>query len=169
MTQFKELTTGTPVYVLIKGDELKYNEGCVVTVGPVRTENPYTQSFDFTKQPVIREVVDITYTVGDKNVTDTVCPTDCMASTDKFGSIALLATDKQSIVKELRATLNTSEKYLNDIDKYQKRVEQCKDLISQLDTEYNEKRQFEQRLDQLNQESAEMRQMLKSILNKLGE
>jgi hypothetical protein len=87
-------------------------------------------------QPAIlpKMVVDLTYSLGDKTYTDTVDTSNYMFSTSKMGSIALVATNVEPIIRELRASLKISEDYLKETEKgipnAKKRIKQCNDLIA---------------------------------------
>ena len=165
---FRNLTPGSLVYILIKGEPMEYKEGIIVSVGAPRVEvssfNP--NQFPMQNKPAT-QVVDITYSVGDKNITDAVDVTANVFQTDKLGSVALVATDKQDVVRELHATLNISEGYLKDVEKHQKRVEDCKELIGKLDTAYNDKQQLEKRFKKLEDDSAETHKLLKELIEKM--
>lgn len=162
---FKDLTAGQPVYALIKGSELKYTEGKIVSVGMQRMDMP--------KEVAIpRNVIDITYELGGVNYTDTVNITDSMFPTTKTGATTLVATSKDTILRELRASLKIDEDFLSTVEETkkqkQKNVKQYKTLIGKLDTEWAEKQALESRISILENNSKETNTLLKSILDKLS-
>ena len=83
-----------------------------------------------------------------------------------------MAADTQTILQELRTSLKNSETYLKnaevEVPKQTKRVEEYKELIAILDTEYAEKKAFDKRITRLEQSSEETNSMLKEILQKLN-
>jgi hypothetical protein len=169
---FKDLAPGQMVYALIKGDELKYCEGSIVSVGQQRMEMPQATPGQIPMQvPPIRNVVDVTYSLEGKNHTDAVDVTASVFTTNKPGDIALIATDKEAIVRELHATQNSSENYLKEsereIPRQKKRVKECKALIAQLDTDYKERQQTEERFTKLEETQREQGGKLDEILNLL--
>lgn len=172
---FKDLTAGSPIYALIKADdELQFSEGAIVSIGQQRAELPSANngSFPFPgNMPTPKTVVDVTYTIEGKNYTDAVEVTACMFPTEKTGAITLVATDKEPVIREIKATLKRSEDYLKSVEvevpKNRKRVEDCKTLISLLDTEYAEKQVFENRIKKLEEGSATTNKLLNQILSKL--
>ena len=172
---FKDLTVGSPIYALIKADdELQFSEGAIVSIGQQRAELPSANngSFPFPgNMPAPKTVVDVTYTIEGKNYTDAVEVTACMFPTEKTGAITLVATDKEPVIREIKATLKRSEDYLKSVEvevpKNRKRVEDCKTLISLLDTEYAEKQVFENRIKKLEEGSATTNKLLNQILSKL--
>lgn len=162
---FKDLTVGQPVYALTKGSELKYTEGKIVSVGMQRMDMP--------KEVAIpRNVIDITYELGGVNYTDTVNITDSMFPTTKTGATTLVATSKDTILRELRASLKIDEDFLSTVEETkkqkQKNVKQYKTLIGKLDTEWAEKQALESRISILENNSKETNTLLKSILDKLS-
>lgn len=148
---FKDTRAGAPIYALVKGEELKYAEGSIVSVGQPRVDMPKASTNPnlFPAVPAYRQVVDITYSIDGKNYTDAVDVTASVFPTDKTGAMTLVATECDAVVKELRATLKQSEQYLKDVPRQEKIAEQCKALIGQLDKEYNEHQMLEDRLSKL--------------------
>lgn len=166
---FKDLTAGQPVYALMKGDELKYSEGSIVSVGMQRMDMPQPQQGQMPMQmPPMRQVVDVTYQVEGKNYTDAVDITASVFPTDKPGCLSMVSTDKDAIVRELHATLKTSENYLKEaereIPRQTKRMEDCKTLIAQLDTDFRDKQQTEQRFAKLEEAQRQQDGKLDKIL-----
>lgn len=173
---FKDLTAGSPIYALIKADdELQFSEGAIVSIGQQRAELPQPSAngaFPFPgNMPTPKTVVDVTYTIEGKNYTDAVDVTACMFPTEKTGAITLVATDKEPIIREIKATLKRSEDYLKSIEvevpKNRKRVDDCKALIGLLDTEFAEKQEFENRIKKLEEGNATTNKLLTQILSKL--
>lgn len=173
---FRDMTGGSPIYALIKkSDEILYSEGSIVTVGQQRVEVQQQQQNTFPLTPSVqapRTVVDVTYCIDGKNYTDAVDITAYMFPTEKTGAVTLVATDKEPIVRELRATLKKAEDYLKSVEtevpRNQKKVDDCKTLISLLDTEYAEKQEWENRIKKLEDGSAETHKLLNEILKKLS-
>ena len=148
MTLFKGLTPGTVIYALMKGDDMKYQEGSIVSVSQPRM-NMGEMKPGQVSMPTMQEVVDVTYSIDGKNYTDMVEVTASMFPTKNPGVLTLVSTEKDAIVRELRATLKTSENYIKEaereVPKQEKRISQCKEWIAQLDTEFKEKQENEKR------------------------
>lgn len=172
---FKDLTPGSPIHALIKGDnEIQYSEGSIVTVGQQRIDMPQMQPGQFpipANIPSTKTVVDVTYSIDGKNYTDAVDITSYMFPTEKPGAITLIATDKEPIIRELHATLKRAEDYIKSVEtevpRNKKRVDDCKTLISLLDTAYAEKQELENRIKKLEDGNAETNKLLTQILSKL--
>lgn len=169
---FKDMTPGQTIYALVKGDELKYSEGSIVSVGQQRMEMPQTNGQMPMQIPSMRNVVDVTYSLDGKNYTDVVDVTASVFPTEKTGSVTLVSTDKDAVVKELYATLKTSENYLTEaeknIPKKKKQIKECKALIAQLDTVYMEKQHTEERFTKIEETQKEQGGKLDKILDLLS-
>jgi len=63
-----------------------------------------------------RNVIDVTYELDGVNYTDTVNITDSMFPTKKLGATTLLATSKDTILRELRASLKIDEDFLANVE-----------------------------------------------------
>ena len=118
-----------------------------------------------------KTVIDVTYSIDGKNYTDAVEITSCMFPTEKPGAITLIATDKEPIVRELHASLKKAEDYLKSVDvevpRNKKRIDDCKTLISLLDTAYAEKQELEIRIKKLEDGNTKTNELLNQILAKL--
>ena len=165
---FKDLTPASVVYALIKGDDIKYVEGSIVSVSQPRMNMP---DMKLGQMPAMQNVVDVTYSLDGKNYTDTVDTTAYMFSTKNPGVLTLVSTDKDSIVRELHATLKTSENYIREsereVPRQRKRIKDCKSLIMQLDTDFKEKQQTEERFTKLEEVQKEQGGKLDEILSLL--
>lgn len=173
---FKDLAAGAFVYALNKGEELKYYEGSVVSVGKQRVDVPPMPKIPNgqlpTQMPIVRNVVDVTYSIDGKTYTDAVDITAPVFTTDKLGGIALVATSKDAIVNELHQTQQSVENYIAEAEKglpkKKEQLKSCKALIAQLDTAYKEKQQTEERFSKIEAGQKELADKLDKILAKLG-
>lgn len=170
---FKNLTAGATIHALIKGGNMRYVEGQIVSIGMPRIEMPASTSPTIAMPAMPKNVVDVTYSLEGKNYTDAIDVNASMVPTDKPGATTLLATDKATILRELRATLKIDEDYLDHVDeekaRREKSVVKCRELIGLLDTEYAEKQAFEQRIKTLEDGQSQTNSMLQQIIKKLNE
>lgn len=172
---FKDLTPGSSIHALIKDSEgLRYAEGSIVSIGQQRVDIPQATPGQFPvpmNLPSPKTVVDVTYCIEGKNYTDAVEVASYMFPTEKPGAVTLVATDKEPIVRELHATLKRAEDYLKsvqtEVPRNEKRVEDCKSLISELDTAYAEKHEIDTRIKKLEDSSMHTNELLSQILQKL--
>lgn len=167
---FKDLTPASVVYALMKGDDIKYCEGSIVSVGHARM-NMQEMKPGQMQMPSMQQVVDVTYSLDGKNYTDAVDVTASMFPSKQPGTLTLLSTDKDAIVRELHATLKSSENYIKEaekeVPKQEKRIKQCKDLVAMLDTEFKERQENEQRFVKLEEAQRQQGTKLDEILSLL--
>ena len=120
-----------------------------------------------------KTVVDVTYSIDNKNYTDAVEVTSCMFPTEKLGDVSLIATDKDPIIRELHATLKRAEDYIKSVEtevpRNKKRIDDCKKLIGSLDTVYAEKQELDSRIKKLEDSNEHTNELLTKILNKLSD
>lgn len=164
-TYFKNLTLGSPIYALVKGEHLIYLEGTVTAIGQPRFEVAQNQF------PATRTVIDLTYSINGKTYTEAVGETDSMFQSSQFDGITLVTADSDAILRELRSTLKKSEEYLKstetEIPKQTLRVEECNKLISDLDKDYADKKAMDDRIQKLEEGTKEINSLLKEILSKM--
>ena len=113
------------------------------------------------QMPSVQNVIDVTYSLDGKNYTDVVDETASMFSTRNPGALSLVTSDKDAIVRELHATLKNGENYISETEK---RIAQSRDLIAQLDTEFKEKKQTEERFAKLEETQKQQGGKLDQIL-----
>lgn len=167
-TLFKELAAGAPVFALVKGDDLKYYEGSIISVGAPRMEMPKIEGQMTMQMPSMKNVVDVTYSIDGKNYTEAVDVTASVFPTGNPGAVTLVATEKEAIIRELHATQKSAENYIveakNLVPKREKQVEQCKQLIAELDTAFRERQETEQRFSKIEQAQKEQGSKLDKII-----
>lgn len=164
---FKDLTPASVIYALTKGDGLNYCEGSIVSIGQPRMNMPDMSKMG--QMPAMQNVIDVTYSLDGKNYTDTVDVTASVFSTKNTGAITLVSTDKDAIVRELHATLKTSENYIKEaereVPKQKKRMKECKELIAQLDTDFKERQQTEERFAKIEEAQRKQGEQLDEMLS----
>ena len=171
MYLIKNLQKGGIIYALVKDEELRFLEGTAVSVGAVRAELPNIQTGTFPTNITTRNVLDFTFNFDGKTYTETIGEGDVMFQTKQMGGIALVATEKDTILRELRSSLKDAENYLKgtetEIPRQQKRKAQCEELIATLDTAFAEKQALDARIQKLENGAQETNTLLKQLLKKL--
>lgn len=165
---FRDIQPGNTLFVLSKGDKLTYEETAVVSVSQPRAD-VLQQNNQFPMQMQgIRQVVDVTYTIAGKTYTDTTDINLSVLSNSQTGFPVMVSTEKEYVINELKETLKQSEQVLKSVEKHKKRVKDCKTLIAEIDTEYNEKVQTENRLSKLEESSIKTNELLQQLLEKIN-
>lgn len=156
---FKELKQNYPVYILCKGDEIKFKQGKVISVSQPRFQ-PLDMKTNYSGQ-----VVDVTIQTDDGTNTYTVLDNISVTYTPN-GSV--LSTDKSGIVRELQSIKTQCEEVLNSVDANRKKLTECDRLLAELDTDFKIKKQNDERMSKLENNMNFMQSTLDQILKKLN-
>ncbi len=164
----KELNPGSQIFVLHKTDDVKVYDGSIVSISQPRLDNTQVQQGGFPlANTTIKNVIDVTYSVGGKNYTDTINETDTMFQTSKLGGVALVAMNNDDILRELRASLKLSQDHIAKTAWHEKRIKQCEKLIAERDLAFAERKATNERISKLEDNMADITKMLSSISSKL--
>lgn len=132
---FKELKQGYPVYILDK-DKLTVKQGKVVNASFPRIDT----------QPTGRQmVVDVTLCMDGKNAVYTM-PED---SAVVYANNLVLSTDQHCLSVEVEKMKADAERILSTVETQKEIVEVADDLLAQLNPSFKEKRETEQRFEQI--------------------
>lgn len=167
MLLIKDLTPGCALYALIKNDEgLTYLEGSVIGVGQPRVEMPNLQGQNSTVMPnfATRQVIDLTYQMNGKNHTEAVDVSMGAFPSRELGDVAMVASEKDAILREIDATMRQAELDLKAVKTKKKWLEDGKAIKGKLDTAYSEKQQMESRLNMMEEKIQRQSDILEEIL-----
>ncbi len=132
---FKELKQGYPVYILDK-EKLMVRQGKVVNASFPRID----------AQPTGRQmVVDVTLDVNGANAVYTM-PED---SAIVYANNLVLSTDQHCLSVEVEKMKADAERILSTVETQKKIIEIADDLLAQLNPSFKEKRETEQRFEQI--------------------
>lgn len=168
-TPIKNLSKGGILYVLVKGENLEWKEATIVFVSSPRSEMPPQQQGQMfpMMNTTVKSVVDITYSVDGKNYTDTISENDVAFQTEKLGRIALIASDRDIILSELRSSLKLSQDHVAKTSWHENRIKQYEKLIAEHDKDFAEKKQQNERIDKIEVTLSDMSKILERISKKL--
>lgn len=145
---FKDLKTGATFYILNKED-LELLKATIITVSMPHIENKINSTTQL--------VVDITLNIDGKPTTY-VMPE--MGTLTYCGN-QILASDKETLISEIKAIKVQNEQILASVDKATEKVSKCDSLISELDDAFREKKENDERLSNLEK-------MMQTLLDKLS-
>lgn len=132
---FKELKQGYPVYILDK-EKLMVRQGKVVNASFPRID----------AQPTGRQmVVDVTLDVNGANAVYTM-PED---SAIVYANNLVLSTDQHCLSVEVEKMKADAERILSTVETQKNIIEIADDLLAQLNPSFKEKRETEQRFEQI--------------------
>lgn len=136
---FSALSQGSPIYILDKTSSPKYNIGEIVGVSYPKT-NPYNLG--------PQNTVDIKVKIeGDVQEFNSIPSINSIVSYNN-GKIVISET-KQGIQNEVESILSNSKQILNNIDNYKKNVEDCEEILKQLNPQFAIDKERDERLSNL--------------------
>ena len=136
---FSALSQGSPIYILDKTSSPKYNIGEIVGVSYPKT-NPYNLG--------PQNTVDIKVKIeGEVQEFSSIPSINSIVSYNN-GKIVISET-KQGIQNEVESILSNSKQILNNIDNYKKNVEECEEILKQLNPQFAIDKERDERLSNL--------------------
>ena len=136
---FSALSQGSPIYILDKTSSPKYNIGEVVGVSYPKS-NPYNIG--------PQNTVDIKIKIeGEVQEFSSIPSINSIVSYNN-GKIIISET-KQGIQNEVESILSNSKQILNNIDNYKKSVEDCEEILKQLNPQFAIDKERDERLSNL--------------------
>ena len=136
---FSALSQGSPIYILDKTSSPKYNIGEIVGVSYPKT-SPYNLG--------PQNTVDIKVKIeGDVQEFNSIPSINSIVSYNN-GKIVISET-KQGIQNEVESILSNSKQILNNIDNYKKNVEDCEEILKQLNPQFAIDKERDERLSNL--------------------
>ena len=136
---FSALSQGSPIYILDKTSSPKYNIGEVVGVSYPKT-NPYNLG--------PQNTVDIKVKIDGEVQEFSSIPSINSIVSYNNGKIVISET-KQGIQNEVEGILSNSKQILNNIDNYRQNVEDCEEILKQLNPQFAIDKERDQRLSNL--------------------
>lgn len=141
---FKDIKQNYPVYILDK-QNITFIQGKVTSISLPHMDN---------SNPMVigKSVVDVTIEADGKGATYTM-PED--KSMVYAGSI-VLATDKESIIREVEAMKASAEQAIANVEKQKEIASKSTNLLTELNPIFKEKQENEKRMSKMESSIAEM-------------
>lgn len=136
---FSALSQGSPIYLLDKTSSPKYLVGEVVGVSSPKYNYNQTQN-----------TVDLKVKIDEAVQEFNSIPSINSFVTYNNGKL-LISETKQTIQNEVESILSNSRQVLDNIDSYKKNIEECEDILKQLNPQFAKDKERDERL--LNLES----------------
>lgn len=136
---FSALSQGSPIYILDKTSSPKYNIGEIVGVS-----YPKTNLYNLGPQ----NTVDIKVKIEGEIQEFSSIPSINSIVSYNNGKIIISET-KQGIQNEVESILSNSKQILNNIDNYKKNVEDCEEILKQLNPQFAIDKERDERLSNL--------------------
>ena len=150
---FKELKKGLPVYILNK-NTLEYSQGKVVQdATPQRLNTTFGQGL----------LTDVSIEAGGITKIWTL-PADQKVAEMQSDSDTIIAIDKSTILAMVKSIHGEFESYLEGVPHYEEKLEKAKALIGELDQNYKQQQQTEERFTKIEQSIDGIQTALSEIL-----
>ena len=151
---FKELKKGLPVYILNK-NTLEYNQGKVIQDATPQRMNPnFGQGL----------LTDVSIEAGGVSKIWTL-PADQKVAEMQNDSDTIIAIDKDTILAMIKSIHGECESYLQGVPHYEEKLEKAKTLISELDSNFKQQQQTEERFLKIEESIGGIQSALAEILN----
>lgn len=149
---FKDLKSGYPVYLLQRGDNLKVSTGKITAVAPSRFQQSGNSQMSM--------VTDIT--IDNEGVSRTYEIPDSLSVTYTRDGL-VISTDKDGLIREVEAIKTSNEEELLKVDVRKKIVEDCDNILSELNPQIKEKRENEERITNIESSVTDLKGSVKSL------
>ena len=150
---FKELKKGLPVYILNK-NTLEYSQGKVIQDATPQRMNPtFGQGL----------LTDVSIEAGGVSKIWTL-PADQKVAEMQNDSDTIIAIDKSTILAMIKSIHGECESYLEGVPHYEEKLQKAKELISELDQNYKQQQQTEERFTKIEQSIDGIQSALSEIL-----
>lgn len=160
---FSALSQGSLVHILDKTDGIKYKVGEVV--GVTQPNGMFGGQFG-TPSFVPNSTLTLKIKI-DGNVVDyPEAPANGNVASYNNGSLLICET-KQGLVSEIENTLQSNKQILDNKSKYEKNVEDCTELLKELNPQFAKDKERDDRIDGLDTKVTSMESKLDKILNAL--
>lgn len=135
--QFKDIKQNYPVYILDK-QNVSYMQGKVTSISLPHMDN---------SNPMVmgKSVVDVTIEADGKGATYTMPEDKSMV----YAGSVVLATDKESIIREVEAMKASAEQAIANIEKQKEIAKKSNQLLTELNPIFREKQENEKRMTKM--------------------
>lgn len=160
--QFKDVKQNYPVYILDK-QNVSYMQGKVTSISLPHMDN---------SNPMVmgKSVVDVTIEADGKGATYTMPEDKSMV----YAGSVVLATDKESIIREVEAMKASAEQAIANVEKQKEIASKSTTLLTELNPIFKEKQENEKRMNKMESSIKEMgstiselRDMFSTIMKKM--
>lgn len=156
---FKDLKAGYPVYILVKGNELKAVQGKVINVS--KPYFPNLQPGQIPSTQTTQMVVDVTLEAEGKNQTYSIPETLSVT----YANNIVLSTDRDGILRDVEATKTQSLEVLSSVEKHKSIMEGCDKILEEWNPAFAEKKEQDKRISGLESEVKGLSKMLADFIN----
>lgn len=152
---FKDIKQGYSVYVLDK-QNMTITEGKVITVG-----FPHIDVNSKPQVGISQMVIDVTIESSQKTATYSI-PENLSIT---YAGDIVLSVDKQSLSYEVQSMKTQAEKIIESVSKQKEIIDKAAYLLSELNPEYKEKKENEQRFSRIEDSINKLESTVTNFIN----
>mgnify|MGYP002672305189 CR=1 FL=1 len=151
------LNQGSIIHILDKTQGLVYKTGEIIAISqPKFGLGTTTQTY-----------VDVKVKVGDNVMDFNSIPSSSSVISYNNGKLVLSET-KQGLQTEIENVLQNSKQILDNIETYKKNIEECENILKQLNPQFAKDKERDDRIDALDSKFGQMQNSLDQILGILA-
>lgn len=154
---FSALVQGSLIHMLDKTDGIKYKIGEVIGV----SQPKFNTQFSINQSN--QTFVDIKVKLDGNTVDFNSIPSNFSIVTYDNGKLVLSET-KQGLQSEVENTLQSSRQIIDNIDKYKATVDECENILKELNPQFAKDKARDERIDSLNTKVDNMESKLDKLL-----
>lgn len=160
---FRDLKQNHPIYILDKQDG-SYSEGVVTEVSFPHYDQNFRNNNGM-NMPVMGQqnaamVIDVTIKSGDKTATYSI-PENLSVS---YANSLVIATEPKELLKDIEGMRRTADQIIASVPKQEQIRDRAIKLLTELNPEYRDKRETEERFGKIEKSIDEMKGMFTDFL-----
>lgn len=160
---FGTLTANAPLYIFTKGENPKLEIGQVQSIS--KPHPTFSTAYPNYTQPLDMVIDLMTVRIGEETIKFESLPSNSGIHTYNNGSVVISDT-KDTIVSEIENAQRTSKSILDSVGFHENMVSKCNEFLSMLNPQIAENARRDEKLGKLENDLAELKQMLSMALGK---
>lgn len=164
---FKDLKPGLQMLILDKSAvPMKCHSGKVVKVSAPRVEMPKVEGpMAFTSFQMQDRVVDLTVEYDGKTNTFVVPENSNVA----YGDAVTIACSEEPIIGEVKSKMKESADIVDSYEYHKANIEECRSILATLSPQYADTQEQDKRMTAIEDDLADIKDMIRSLMKKKGE
>lgn len=145
---------------------IKCHSGKVVKVSMPRVEMPKADgSMPFSSFQMQDRVVDLTIEYDGKTITFVVPENSNVA----YGDAVTISCSEDAIISEVKSRMKESADIVDSYEYHKANIEECKSILATLSPQYADNQEQDKRMTAMEEDIADIKDMIRSLMKKKGE
>lgn len=165
---FKDLKPGLQILMLDKSvTPMKCHNGKVIKVSSPRVEMPKIDNpmQPFPSMQFQDRVVDLTVEYDGKTSTFVVSENSNVA----YGEAVTISCTEEPIINEVKSKMKESADIVDSYEYHKANIEECKSILATISPQYADNQEQDKRMTALENDLADIKDMIRSLMKKKGE